>query len=106
VTPDVRKSREVGVVILLVPCVVPKSDGHGRKRSGTDQFAFFVQKRAPVLIVDFNLQGKCAALNLAFVDGKYWAALREARDDVGTARDGRQLDIRLYVAINIFETLR
>ena len=95
VAPDVRIVTEVGFPVFYAPRVVPEIQRHGRRRSFTDQLSRPVDYRLPVLIVTLYFHTQGGALNFTGVYRQCRAALNKTAVDIGTPRDGTEMQVGL-----------
>ena len=78
-------------------------DGNGAVQTSSP---FCSRTERPVGREDLDLHAEAAALQLAAMDGQQRIAEREARDQVGAARDRRELHVGLDAAIDVVEARR
>src|SRR6185295_10624285 len=97
VVPDVRKSLEVGAVILATVRIVPETDRHRRERRCANELAFLFPHRAAISREDLDFHTEAAALELAAIYGQQGIAESEAGHDVRTARDRRELQVLFHL---------
>src|SRR5262249_14793411 len=102
--PHVGVGVEVGVMILLAAWVIPKAEGHRRRRRLADQLALFVDDRLAFVVVRFDFHPERRALEFPRVDRQNWAPRGKTTVDVGATRDGIKMDIVFDFTIDIFET--
>ena len=106
VTPDVVERVEVGGAVPGAVGIVPEAHGHRRERTGADELALPARGQRPSVVAeDLDRHAQPARLQLALPDRKRRVAEREARDDVGAARDRGELHVRLHVAVDVVEAL-
>src|SRR5438445_10811721 len=105
VAPDILHFGKIRVFILRAIGIVPEPDRHARKWRRAGELALLSTQRLAVVVEHFALEAKTAALQLAAIHRQQRIAEREARNDVGAARNRGEQHALLHVAVDIFETL-
>src|SRR5262249_22673615 len=93
--PDARVSLEIAHTIFRTVRVIPEADRHRRKRRLADELTRLVAKRVAFRSEDSEVHAEAWHLDLATQDGKIRTSPRKEPDDVRTAGDRGQMDIRL-----------
>src|SRR3954465_11145375 len=98
--PHTRVSLEIRRAVLHAVRIVPEPERHRGEWHRAHELPFRAHHRASFLVEDFNLHGEAAGLDLSPPYGADRIAEDEATDDVGAARDRRQVDIPFDVVVH------
>jgi hypothetical protein len=82
--------------ILRSILVVPKTNGHGKKGFGADQFALLATYRLARVVPDVDREAEAPAFDLATPDRLDLIAKHEPGDDIGTSMPKlrQQIEVR------------
>lgn len=104
--PDAGKAGEIGAPVTLARLVTPESQWHRGKRRRADKFSFFSVRRALALLrPDVDRKPEPRPLDFAAIDRRCRVAGHETGHDVGAPGNRRQIQVLLYRAVDIVETV-
>src|SRR5687768_2858902 len=97
---------EVRGAVLPAVGIFPERDRHAGKRLGAHQLTRNqTQWSAIVSIEHIYRHAESGRLDLAAIDGKNRIAEHEARDDVASAADAREVHVTLYLRVDVIEAV-
>src|SRR4051812_44345912 len=97
---------EIRGAVLHAVRIVPEPERHRGEWHRAHELPFRAHHRTSFLVEDLNLHRKTARLDLSPPYGADRIAEDETADDVGSTRDGGQVDIALDVVVHEVEALR
>src|SRR5690554_6434961 len=90
--PDALEALKIGRPIFRALGIISKkADGHRREGRGADELAGLANDTLAFVCVHLHVHPEPGALDLAAIDGAGWIAEDKTGDDIGAARDAREV---------------
>lgn len=104
--PDAGKAVEIGRLIPRPILIAPEFDRHGQMGIAADQLAGNAANGTPLIIQRVDIHAEHRTLQFTAMHRLQRIAAEETGADIRAAGNGREMHIRLPVAIDIIEGLR